>query len=147
VFTSGRLRADRILVKGEPLICDFGIAPIVDESAEGTNSNEEPGEAVRYSAPELIENNDLHATMSSDTYSFAMLILECISEKIPFSDYFHDAAVLHARITRGEWPPRPDGWDPRNYISDDLWDLMQHCWSYSHENRPTMEQVHRFFLF
>ena len=113
---------------------------IVEEDSEDISLNEEPGEAVRYSAPELIEHDNLHATTSSDTYSFAMLILECITERIPFSELSHNEAVVHARINERWSPFRPDSWA----LSDDLWDLMQHCWSYAPENRPTMEQVHSF---
>ena len=98
---------------------------------------------VRYAAPELIENNDFSATVYSDTYSFAMLILECITENAPFSNITRDAAVIHARISKRQCPPRPEG---KNGVSDGLWDLMRRCWSLKPDRRPTMEQVHSFFL-
>lgn len=101
---------------------------------------------VRYAAPEVIENNNVSATTYSDTYSFAMLILECITEEVPFSNIIRDAAVIHARISKKQCPPRPEGPDGKNRVSDELWDLMKRCWSVKPEQRPTMEQVHRFFL-
>ena len=101
---------------------------------------------VRYAAPEVIENNTVFATTHSDTYSFAMLILECITEEVPFSNISRDAAVIHARISKKQCPLRPDGQDGKNRVSDDLWDLMKRCWSVKPEQRPTMELVHRFFL-
>ena len=104
------------------------------------------GDFVRYSAPELIEDNGVSATTSSDTYSFAMLILECFTERRPFHHLARDAAVLHARISKRQIPPRPDWQEPRERVSDDLWDLMIRCWSKERDNRPTMEQVHSFFL-
>jgi len=104
------------------------------------------GEAVRYSAPELIVNNNIPATTNSDVYSFAMLILECMTEKVPFYEHSRDAAVIHARISKRKNPPRPDGRSPRNRVSDDLWKLMGHCWSLEPSDRPTMEQVYSFFL-
>jgi len=104
------------------------------------------GEVVRYSAPELIENSYVSATKSSDSYSFAMLILECITEKIPFHEHSRDAAVIHARISKKQMPPRPDGHSSRNRVSDDLWSLMKRCWSITPDDRPTMEQIHSFFL-
>jgi len=113
---------------------------IVEEDNEDTSSSEEPGEAVRYSAPELIEHGIRHATTSSDTYSFAMLILECTTGRVPFSEISHDGAVVHARINEGRTPSRPNS----RALPDDLWAFMQHCWSYAPENRPTMEQVHSF---
>jgi len=113
---------------------------------ESTVSKTVSGDVVRYSAPELIENNNVPSTKGSDTYSFAMLILECFTEKIPFSDLSRDAAVIHARIRKRQCPPRPDGDSPNNRVSDDLWSLMTRCWSVKPDARPTMEQIHSFFL-
>ena len=97
--------------EGEPQICGFGIAEIVEESA--TSGTASAG-IVRYSAPELIGNYDSLATTNSNTYSFAMLIFECITEQIPFSNLSHDAAIIYARINMGQFPSRPDGTDPKN---------------------------------
>ena len=106
------------------------------------------GDVVRYSAIELIEGGSVPATMHSDTYSFAMLILECITEEVPFSSLSRDAAVIHARVAKRQSPPRPgiqNPEDPKNSVSDGLWDLMMRCWSIKPEDRPTMEYVHSFF--
>ena len=102
-------------------------------------------EIVRYAAPELIENTDSSPTMESDTYSFAMLIVECITEDAPFSNITRDAAVIHARINKKQCPPRPDGPEEGKYVSDGLWDLMNRCWSLKPDLRPTIEHVHSFF--
>ena len=115
-------------------------------STESSVSNRTSGEVVRYAAPELIENSNLRATTNSDVYSFAMLIHECITERIPFFEHTRDAAVIHARIDKGQCPPRPDGEGLKNRVSDDLWGLMKRCWSIKPDDRPTMEQIHVFFL-
>jgi len=86
------------------------------------------------------------ATRSSDSYSFAMLILECFTEKVPFHEHSRDAAVIHARISKKQFPPRPDGHNQRNRVSDDLWKLMKHCWDVRPDERPNMKQIHSFFL-
>ena len=100
-------------------------------------------DAARYSAPEIIEDN-VSATFNSDTYSFAMLLLECITEEVPFSHLHRDAAVIHARISKRQFPPRPEGPDRRKCVSDGLWDLMMRCWATTPHDRPTMEDVHSF---
>ena len=87
------------------------------------------GDAVRYAAPELIEDNSAPPTKSSDTFSFGMLILECITEEVPYSNLPRDAQVMHARTTKKQCPSRPDGKEPRNRVSDGLWELMMRCWS------------------
>jgi son of sevenless-like protein len=135
------------LDKGEPQICDFGISRIMEEPNENTASKTVSSAAVvRYAAPEVIEMNNVFATTQSDTYSFAMLILECITEEVPFSNITRDAAVIHARISKKQVPSRPDGQEGKNRVTDLLWDLMKRCWSVKPEERPTMETVHNFFL-
>jgi len=145
----GSVKCKNVLVshEGEPQICDFGIARIVEEVNDNTTSKTiSSGDFVRYSAPELLKNSGSTATTHSDTFSFAMLILECVTEKIPFPTLFRDAAVIHARISKEQCPPRPDGPDQKNRVSDALWDLMKRCWSTKLDGRPTMENVHGFFL-
>ncbi|KAF9653023.1 kinase-like protein [Thelephora ganbajun] len=144
----GSVKCKNVLIshEGEPQICDFGIARIVEEINENTISKTvSSGDVVRYSAPELIENNNVSATTHSDTYSFAMLTLECITEEVPFSNLTRDAAVIHARISKRQCPPRPDA-DRKDLFSDGLWDLMTRCWAVKPDHRPTMEHVHSFFL-
>ena len=98
---------------------------------------------TRYAAPELIIHNDGRVTTYSDTFSFAMLILECITEAPPFFYIRNDAAVIHARIAKEQTPARPDG---KAHVPDNLWDLMNRCWSSKPDQRPTMEDVFLFFL-
>jgi len=101
---------------------------------------------VRYAAPELIERNHPSTTTNSDTFSFAMMVLECTTEEVPFYSIFRDAAVIHERLMKKENPPRPDGQDPNKRIdSDDLWNLVTCCWSREPEDRPTMAEVHSIF--
>ena len=102
----------------------------VENSAEGAIPGTESGGG----APELIENEGVLPTTSSDTYSFAALVLECITEKALFSEH------------PGDGPPRPDGQDPRKHVSGELWDLMVRCWSTKPDKRPKMQFVHSFFL-
>ena len=99
-------------------------------------------DVVRYSAPELLESNNVSPTKCSDSYSFAMMILECATEEAPFSNLSSEAAVIHARITKRQYPLRPEG-----VVPERLWNFMMRCWSVKPEERPTMEQVHSFFLF
>ena len=105
-------------------------------------------DAVRYSAIELIQDSNVSLTTHSNTYSFALLIVECITEKVPFYHLTHDAAVIHARVLKNQFPPRPGALDPtdQNTVSDGLWDLMMRCWSIKPDARPTMKQVYHFLL-
>ena len=96
--------------KGEPLVCDSGIAKISGETNESVTSKTMPSrDNVRHDAPELMEMNCVSATKHSGTYLFAILMLECITEKVPFSHIHRDAMVIHARSNKRECPSRPDG--------------------------------------
>lgn len=113
---------------------------IVDDSTEGTTPSYAPGGAVRYLAPELIKDSNALATTGSDTFSFGILMLECIVEKTPL----FNLSSFYARITGVRYPTRPDGPDPKSCVSDLLWEFMLRCWSAECDDRPTMEQVHNF---
>ena len=43
-------------------------------------------------------------------------------------------------------PPRPEGDTSNNLVSEELWNIMNRCWSIEPARRPTMEQVHSHFL-
>jgi hypothetical protein len=78
----------------------------VEEANGSKNASFE--EMVRCAAPELIEDIDCTPTVSCDTYSFVTLILECVTEDVPFPNITRNAVVLHARTTKGPLPPRPE---------------------------------------
>ena len=122
------------------------MARLVEEGNESTTSKTASGEAIRYSAPELISKNEALPTTKSDAYSFAMLILECITEKIPFHNLTRDADVIHMRLNKMQCPLRPDGPAQKDRVSDDFWSLMNRCWSLEPNDRPTLENIHSFFL-
>ena len=130
--------------QGDPQICDFELARIMGDIRGGTSSTSAPNRTfVRHAAPELIKDPQFRPTTRCDTYSFAMLILECITEQMPFSNISREAKVIHAKISKNQRPPRPDG---NLHISNELWELMNLCWSAEPGERPPMDHVHRFFL-
>jgi len=117
---------------------------VEEVSGNTTSITMSPGDIARYSAPELVTANNIPPTSFSDTYSFAMLIVECITGEPPFSD-LNDGAIIHARFTKGLSPPRPGGKYSGDGVSDDLWYIMARCWSVRPQDRPTMEEVCRSF--
>ena len=67
--------------QGKACLCDFGLATVVGEFMDTTNSSVLGG-AVRWAAPEVYDIPDQNdprvvgPTMSSDIYSFGSLALE-----------------------------------------------------------------------
>lgn len=55
----------------------------------------------------------------------------------PFHDAFlHDAPVM-LQVMEGIRPSRPEG----NVISDEVWTVMQKCWSHNFTERPTIINI------
>lgn len=132
--------------QGEARICDFGMSKIMEEVTEVSASKTLTSEgSARYVAPELIESNEASTTMLSDVYSFAMLVLECISQDKPFANLRRDAAVIHAVVNKKQHPGRPVGPMSEKWLSDALWEVMKKCWATTPATRPLMEQVCDFF--
>ena len=110
---------------------------VTEKSASATLT--EGGRSARWLAPELIAGQS--PNKEADTYSFAMAMLELLTEKRPYPDVRRDAAVIH-RIMSGEEPARPQGADI--WLSDGLWVLMQRCWQRDILSRPSMAEVTLF---
>ena len=74
------------------------------------------------------------SSFKSDVYSFGMVLVECLSRKIPWKGI---AAVdkLVLAVTAGERPPIPDD-APR-----DLAALARECWAQDPAARPTFKRT------
>ncbi|TCD67662.1 hypothetical protein EIP91_012172 [Steccherinum ochraceum] len=140
----GNLKCTNILVsiEGEACISDFGMSRIIEDVTEQTVSAilTSTGSA-RWLAPELIMTETAPFTLACDTYSFAMTILECLTNQSPFASLKRDAQVIHRLMTDRLPPERPQTEDSVKWISDELWVLMIECWSYQPEDRPLMQDV------
>jgi serine/threonine protein kinase len=97
--------------------------------------------SARWLAPELIEGSITSPTLPADTYSFAMAILELLTGKHPFANLKRDASVIHNIVVLKLMPPRPEQPEVQRWLSDDLWELMRHCWSPDARERPLMSAV------
>jgi hypothetical protein len=91
---------------------------------------------VRWLAPEIIIEGESPAA-ASDTYSFAMTVLELLTETHPLVELKTDIAVVRSSPTQ---PRRPTAPEVTKWLTDTLWTLMGRCWS-TKEMRPTMEDV------
>ncbi|KAF8197415.1 TKL/TKL-ccin protein kinase [Pholiota molesta] len=137
----GNIKCANILVssEGESCICDFGMSKVIEEVTGGSASATlTAGGSARWLAPELIEGSS--PTMGADTYSYAMAILELLTEKQPYAEIKRDAAVIHDIIFLKKTPSRPQA-RATHWLSDALWDLMQRCWHKDSLSRPSMAEV------
>ena len=94
-------------------------------------------------SPELLNaglpgHEDSKPTEHSDFYALGMVIFEVLSGEVPLAQYGNIAVVW--KIMQGEHPKRPkETWFP-----DDLWGILEQCWSFKPEERPPVGCVLEF---
>jgi serine/threonine protein kinase len=100
-------------------------ATTVSSSSHGT---------LRWMAPELLDPDapKYILTTSTDVYALAMLFLEVLTGKPPFSELTSDIHVTVAML-KGRRPRRPTGLPE---LTDDFWKLAEHCWEQEADRRP-----------
>jgi len=81
---------------------------------------------------------DGRATKESDCYALGMVILEVLTGQPPFPRYTGSTVV--GRVADGERPGRPQGREAV-WFTDDLWGMLEQCWSPQPTVRPTVEAV------
>ncbi|KAH8074787.1 kinase-like domain-containing protein [Cristinia sonorae] len=100
----------------------------------------------RWTSPELIDPDGdgkankevLHPTFAGDVYSFAIVIIELYTGKIPFDGFNEYFAMV--RVMSGGRPPRPVFLDG-SQMPDALWDLTCRCWAQMPHQRPKAREV------
>jgi serine/threonine protein kinase len=117
------------------------MAKMIEEMTTAASTTMARAGSTRWLAPEIVSGG--HPSKASDTYSFAMAILEMLSGKHPFYEHKSEVAVIRALITHVV-PERPDGLDVQRWLTDDLWALMKRCWFKKPGSRPTMEDIVTF---
>ncbi|URE12335.1 kinase family [Musa troglodytarum] len=121
--TANLLMDSNLVVK----VADFGVARIQNQGGVMTA---ETG-TYRWMAPEVI--NHLPYDQKADVFSFAIVLWELTTSKIPYETMTPLQAALGVR--QGLRPVLPESMHPR------LLDLMQRCWEASPAKRPTFSDI------
>ena len=132
---------DNILIDqtGHARLADFGFLTMISDAATHLpSSSYSIGGTLRWMSPELMAPEEFgmersRPTKSSDCYSFGMVVYETVSGKKPYHET-PDVAVF-LKIVKGEWPRRCEG------FVDRLWGMMEQCWSFEPNCRPSIEGV------
>ena len=94
-------------------------------------------------SPELLDPDrfgfrNSRPTKESDCYALGMVILEVLTSQAPFPRY--TGFVVMRKVVDGERPERPRG--PKAvWFTDDLWEMLEQCWSSQPNLRPSVELV------
>jgi len=89
-------------------------------------------------SPELLDLERSEPTKRSDCYSLGMVIFEVLSGQVPFAQF--NNMLVSMRVIRGERPERPKG-AKGTWFTDDVWKMVERCWSHQPECRPNVEAV------
>jgi len=127
----GNIKTTNVLIglKGEALICDFGVSRVIGCRSFNTSL----AGTLPFMAPELFpdEDNDVPPshTKETDVWACGLVLLQVLTGKQP-----------NPKIR----PYGPSPLPKRGYyspISDDLWTLAKTCCELDHSKRPTMQMV------
>ena len=98
---------------------------------------------MRWMSPELLDPIQFgfgggRPTKESDRYAVGMVIYEVLSGQAPLA--LHNRYIVSSKIIEGERPGRPSGAEAASF-TDDLWRILEQCWSAQPQARPTTELV------
>ncbi|XP_044511906.1 serine/threonine-protein kinase STY46-like isoform X1 [Mangifera indica] len=108
-------------------VADFGVARF---QSQGGVMTAETG-TYRWMAPEVI--NHLQYDQKADVFSFAIVLWELVTAKVPYDNMTPLQAALGVR--QGLRPDLPDNAHPK------LLDLMQRCWEGVPSKRPSFSEI------
>eukprot|EP00117_Sycon_ciliatum_P003122 scpid33064/ scgid8048/ Probable serine/threonine-protein kinase DDB_G0267514 len=111
-------------------LCDFGLSRVRIESATMTGNIGTP----QWTAPEVL--NDSKYRLSADIYSFGIVLLEIVTNKLPFAGK-NPMAIIMAVGVKKQRPPIPDSAPAL------LKDLIERCTRWEPAERPSMLEVVR----
>ena len=116
---------------GRAKVCDFGIAKFKDRTFVSTVNGQAGTPA--YMAPELFDGAQV--TEKVDVYSFAVLVWECLTGRVPWADVPSPMQVIYYVGVLGQRPQMPAGCLPA------LRALIEACWAETPAARPRFQEV------
>ena len=129
---------------GHARLADFGLLTIASDPAHPTaSSSAQSAGTTRWMSPELLDPErfgsvDGRPTKESDCYALGMVVLEVLTGQAPFPRY--NGVIVMRKVIDGERPERPQG-PEATWFTDDLWEMLDQCWSSQPKVRPTVEAV------
>ncbi|KAJ1557204.1 hypothetical protein HK096_008565, partial [Nowakowskiella sp. JEL0078] len=114
-------------------ITDFGLSKTRSTTSSDHTNGSITG-TLRWMSPERMDRGALKEAV--DVYAYAMTAYEIVSlGKIPFEELPSEAQVVFA-VTQQRRPQRPV-----ELVNDDIWALIEACWSHDAKKRPSFNYV------
>ncbi|THU92128.1 kinase-like protein, partial [Dendrothele bispora CBS 962.96] len=132
----GDIKGSNVLISDDFHCClaDFGLSVIETQTQSNNNSSSAHIRgSIRWLAPELMNPDTVPTgtgySKTRDIYAFGCTVVEVLTGRPPFPEYKMDLHVM-IQVLKGNRPPRP--WQ----CSEELWALIQQCWSERIIDRP-----------
>ncbi|KAF8159772.1 kinase-like domain-containing protein [Crassisporium funariophilum] len=137
------IKGANILVKEDLSCClaDFGLSSVLESQRLRTSPALQG--SVCFLAPERIDpgRSPVKNATASDVYALGCTVFEIYTGKPPLSDLRLPGSIMYA-ILQGRRPQLPPSghWTIKE---NQLWSLVERCWSDNAEDRPRISQVKR----
>ncbi|KAG2116775.1 kinase-like domain-containing protein, partial [Suillus clintonianus] len=139
----GDFNGPNVLIYGDGTACvsDFGLSLMYSEiiSASQASYTSTLKGNMRWMAPELLtsereDGSPTRPNKQSDIFSFGGIMLQVLTDKIPYYYLPNDAAIVLC-IARSQKPSRP------RYpaLVEKYWQFIEECWSTDPLDRPSTE--------
>ncbi|TEB23935.1 kinase-like protein [Coprinellus micaceus] len=130
-----------------PLITDFGKSRLMGEDGFTTKA---PNRAMFHLPPELIDHDPAEGdpvtnkvlTFASDVYSFALVLLEIITGKVPYSQENMLPRKIPTAITESALRPTLAKYPVLDPSYEFCWPILEACWKGKKEDRITIQEAH-----
>jgi serine/threonine protein kinase len=120
---------------GNVKVSDWGLSSKKWSIAATLSTGIEVG-STRWMAPErLIGESAAERTLKSDIWSLAMTILEILTDKTPYHEENNVMAAIS--ICQNVLPTHPGPDIEGKGLTNELWVLMNRCWTSFPKERPT----------
>ncbi|KAG8984883.1 hypothetical protein FRB93_006180 [Tulasnella sp. JGI-2019a] len=139
----GDIKGDNILVNhiGKALLCDFGLAKLVEAGHSGLSTSSNFHGSVRWCSPELF--HDSPRTLASDIWAYGCVVIEIIYECTPYPHIRSNASVMLQALNRG-LPAQSDDLPLPEYLrqkpTTNFWDLLKECWEFESSERANAKR-------
>ncbi|KAG2341993.1 kinase-like protein [Suillus weaverae] len=143
VFNSlRREHQPNVLIYGDGTACvaDFGLSLMYSEviSASQASWTSTLEGNMRWMAPELLvdqeDGSQVRPSEQSDIYSFGGIMLQVLTNKVPYYHLSNDAAIILC-IAKSQTPSR----SRYPALPEKYWELIEQCWSTDPRDRPSTE--------
>jgi len=142
----GDIKGGNILISadGNPVLCDFGLAIMLDPEFDGGTTTSAQNGSQRWMAPERLLpqqygiSTSQSRTLAADMFSFAMTAVEILTGEWPFPKSSSFNAGM--QILTGERPDIPEPYITGSKYAD-LVNAIRKCWDAKPENRLKAVEV------